>query len=67
MKKTTFFIIIFFMYLLTLIFLFLYNQGLIQGAATAANAAPEIAHINFHSWVFASKNAMNKILKPDRE
>ena len=55
------------MYLLTLIFLFLYNQGLMQRAATAANAAREIAHINSHSWVFASKNAMNKILKPDRE
>ena len=38
-----------------------------QRAATAANAAREIAHINSHSWVFASKNAMNKILKPDRE
>ena len=38
-------------------------QGRMQGAATAAIAAPEMAHINFQSWVFVFKNAVNKILK----
>ena len=38
-----------------------------QGAATAANAPPEMAHINFQSWVFVSKYAVNKILKLDRK
>ena len=28
---------------------------------------PEIAHINFHSWVFVSKNGVNQILKLDRK
>ena len=28
---------------------------------------PEMAHINFHSWVFVSKNAVNKIFKLDRK
>ena len=28
---------------------------------------PEMAHINFHSWFFVSKNAVNKIFKLDRK
>ena len=33
-----------------------------QGAATAAHAAPETAHINLQSGVFVSKETVNKIL-----
>ena len=28
---------------------------------------PEMAHINFQSWVFVSKNAVNMILKLDQK
>ena len=45
----------------------MYMQGRMQGAAIAANTAPQNAHINFQSWVFVSKNTVNKILKLDRK
>ena len=49
-------------------FVIMERKGVIRGGCRGLPLLPiqhsKIAHINFHSWVFVSKNAVNKILKP---
>ena len=43
------------------------KSGTDARAATAASAAPQKAHINFHSWVFVPKTVVNKSLKLEQK